>query len=66
MKAIVVPVEGASLDSEDLRRFVADRLAYFKVPAHWEVRREPLPRNAAGKVLKNVLTGDAKNPFLEE
>ena len=66
VKAIVVPVEGASLDSGDLRRFVADRLATFKVPAHWEVRREPLPRNAAGKVLKNVLTGHAENPFLEE
>ena len=66
VKAIVVPVEGASLDAEDLRRFVADRLAYFKVPAHWELRREPLPRNAAGKVLKNVLTGHAENSFVEE
>ena len=37
-----------------------------KVPAHREVRREPLPRNAAGKVLKNVLTGHAENPFVEE
>jgi acyl-CoA synthetase (AMP-forming)/AMP-acid ligase II len=66
VKAIVVPVEGASLDSGDLRSFVADRLAYFKVPAHWELRREPLPRNAAGKVLKNVLTGHAENSFVED
>jgi acyl-CoA synthetase (AMP-forming)/AMP-acid ligase II len=66
VKAIVVAVEGASLDPGDLRRFVADRLAYFKVPAHWEVRDELLPRNAAGKVLKNVLTGHAENPFVEE
>ena len=66
VKAIVVPADGASLDFEALRRFVAERLAYFKVPAHWELRREPLPRNATGKVLKNVLTAGATNPFLEE
>jgi len=66
VKAIVVPADGASLDFEALRRFVAERLAYFKVPAHWELRREPLPRNATGKVLKNVLTAGATNPYLEE
>jgi long-chain acyl-CoA synthetase len=66
VKAIVVPMAGARLEPGDLRRFVADRLAYFKVPAHWEVRDEPLPRNAAGKILKNVLTGEAENSFLEE
>jgi len=66
VKAVVVPVEAAGIDSRDLRRFVADRLAYFKVPARWEVRLEPLPRNAAGKVLKNVLSGDAENRFVEE
>ena len=59
----VYPVE---IDTAELGRFVADRLAHFKVPAHWEVRSEPLPRNAAGKVLKHVLTGDAENTFVEE
>ncbi len=66
VKAIVVPVEGAEPDPEALREHVAARLAYFKVPAHWELRREPLPRNATGKVLKNVLTGAAENRFVEE
>jgi len=66
VKAIVVPAEGATLDMEELTRWVADALAYYKVPAHWEVRHEPLPRNASGKVLKNVLSGDAENPFIEE
>ena len=28
--------------------------------------REPLPRNATGKVLKHVLLGESANPFLEE
>jgi acyl-CoA synthetase (AMP-forming)/AMP-acid ligase II len=66
VKAIVVPRPGATLDFEALARFVGETLAPFKVPAVWEVRVEPLPRNAAGKVLKNVLTGEAENRFVEE
>ncbi len=66
VKAIVVPAPGESLDTEGLARWVADALAYFKVPAHWEVRAEPLPRNATGKVLKLVLLGESENTFLEE
>ena len=46
--------------------FVAEKLAYFKVPAYIEVRRDRLPRNAAGKVMKHVLTGHAENTFVEE
>ncbi len=68
VKAIVVaddPGDDAAF-AEELSRWVAGRLAYFKVPAHWEFRRDPLPRNATGKVLKNVLTSGAVNPFVEE
>ncbi|NNL68203.1 MAG: acyl--CoA ligase, partial [Myxococcales bacterium] len=57
VKAFVVPREGARLDAEALRRFVGETLAYYKVPAHVEARDEPLPRNASGKVLKQVLAG---------
>lgn len=66
VKAILVPARGAEIDTGDLARFVGEKLAPFKVPAHWEIRNEPLPRNAAGKVLKNVLTGEAENRFVEE
>jgi long-chain acyl-CoA synthetase len=59
VKAIVVPAAGAHVDAEELARWVGEALAYFKVPAHWEVRSEPLPRNATGKVLKEVLRGEA-------
>jgi acyl-CoA synthetase (AMP-forming)/AMP-acid ligase II len=59
VKAIVVPAEGARVDTGELARWVGEALAYFKVPAHWEVRPEPLPRNATGKVLKDVLRGEA-------
>jgi acyl-CoA synthetase (AMP-forming)/AMP-acid ligase II len=66
VKAILVPAAGATIDPQVLARWVADKLASFKVPAHWEVRRESLPRNPAGKVLKNVLTGEAENRFVDD
>ena len=66
VKAIIVPATGRGFDPEALARFVAGRLAYFKVPSRWELRSEPLPRNATGKVLKHILTSDAENPFVEE
>jgi steroid-24-oyl-CoA synthetase len=66
VKAVVVPLAGATLDSDDLGRFVAERLAYYKVPTLWEIRDEALPRNATGKVLKQVLTGEAASSFVEE
>ncbi len=68
VKAIVVvdDLRDERALAEALSRWVGERLAYFKVPAHWEFRREPLPRNATGKVLKNVLTSGAVNPFVEE
>jgi acyl-CoA synthetase (AMP-forming)/AMP-acid ligase II len=66
VKAIVVPRAGADLDPEQIRDFVAETLAYYKVPTYVEIRSEPLPRNATGKVLKAVLLGEAENPFQEE
>jgi acyl-CoA synthetase (AMP-forming)/AMP-acid ligase II len=62
----VVPRAGARPDPKALAAWVGETLAAYKVPAHWEIRAEPLPRNAAGKVLKNVLTGAAQNQFVEE
>jgi acyl-CoA synthetase (AMP-forming)/AMP-acid ligase II len=66
VKAIVVPRGDATPDPDALAAFVGEALAAYKVPAHWELRHEPLPRNAAGKVLKNVLTGEAANRFVED
>jgi long-chain acyl-CoA synthetase len=66
VKAIVVRSPGATVDAEELARWVGEKLSSFKVPAHWEFRDDPLPRNAAGKVMKHVLTGDAENTFVEE
>ena len=49
-----------------VRPHVGEKLAKFKVPSYVEVRDEPLPRNATGKVMKHVLTGDGENNFVEE
>lgn len=66
VQAIVVPEADATLDTEELERWVGDVLAYYKVPTRWVVRIEPLPRNAAGKVVKAELTGDVPAQFVEE
>ena len=66
VKAVVVPQPGSSLDTSEIQQFVGEKLAYYKVPAHVEIRTDPLPRNASGKVLKHVLSGDAANQFVEE
>ena len=34
---------------------VGEVLARYKVPSQWTLQTDPLPRNAAGKVLKNIL-----------
>lgn len=52
--AAVVLVPGEALTLDDLRRFLADRIATYKLPSRLEVR-DDLPRNALGKVLKPAL-----------
>ncbi len=64
--AIVVPIPNVTVDTQELAKWVAETLAPFKVPAHWEVRDAPLPRNALGKVMKHVLVGEEENTFSEE
>lgn len=66
VKAVVVPNPGATPREEAIREFAAEALAYFKVPELIEIRTEPLPRNATGKVMKHVLSGEGENTFVEE
>jgi acyl-CoA synthetase (AMP-forming)/AMP-acid ligase II len=51
--AAIVVCEGIGQD--DLRAFVAERLAYYKVPARWRLTQTPLPRTATGKVVRHGL-----------
>ena len=62
VKAIVVVDPDAPVDTDELARFAGETLSVYKVPTVWELRHEPLPRNASGKVLKTVLVGDAEAP----
>jgi long-chain acyl-CoA synthetase len=53
--AVVTLKPGAQTSEQDIRAFVAERLAAFKVPVRVVARDEMLPRNPNGKILKNVL-----------
>jgi acyl-CoA synthetase (AMP-forming)/AMP-acid ligase II len=66
VKAVVVFEEGEEAATDELQRWVGDALAYYKVPSMWETRKEPLPRNATGKVLKNALRDAQDSMFIEE
>ncbi len=46
---------GCSLDADELRRFLEERLARFEVPKVITIVDEQLPRNASGKILKREL-----------
>ena len=65
VKAVVQLEPGQSLTEDGVRAWVRAELADFKVPAHVELRHEPLPRNASGKLLKNVLRGEGEVSFVE-
>jgi long-chain acyl-CoA synthetase len=47
----------APVSEAELRAFVAERIAAFKVPVKVIVRDEMLPRNANGKIMKRELRG---------
>ncbi|WP_439358593.1 class I adenylate-forming enzyme family protein [Bradyrhizobium sp. DASA03007] len=53
--AVVRVKPGATVTADELKAHVASRLAAFKVPTRIELRREALPRNAVGKLLKREL-----------
>jgi acyl-CoA synthetase (AMP-forming)/AMP-acid ligase II len=54
VKAFVVPRSGVGLSAEDVRAWVAEALAAFKVPTHVEFR-DSLPYTQNGKVKKHEL-----------
>ena len=66
VKAVVVLVDGASLDLVGARAFCGEKLAEYKLPEYLEVWAGPLPRNAGGKVVKAVLRGEVTQAFFEE
>lgn len=53
--AVVSLKLGAEANEDDLKKFVGQHLAAYKVPSRVQVMEEKLPRNPAGKLLKNKL-----------
>ncbi len=56
--AAVVLEPGATLTVEQLQEFCSQRLAYYKVPELVRFLQDPIPRNAAGKFLKQRVRED--------
>lgn len=54
LRAVVVPAGGSAPTAPDLRTFLTDRLARFKVPRYWEFR-EALPHTPSERVAKHRL-----------
>ncbi|WP_132475583.1 class I adenylate-forming enzyme family protein [Rhodococcus sp. SMB37] len=54
--AVVVLHAGSNASEDDLRDFLKERLAYFKVPKTWRVTQDLLPRNATGKIIRRDLS----------
>ena len=53
--AAVVLKAGCALDASELREFLVQHLAAFKIPAHLWFPAEKLPRIASGKIFKREL-----------
>ncbi|HTY33153.1 AMP-binding protein [Mycobacterium sp.] len=58
LRAYIVLRPGASLSEHDVKEYVRNRLARFKIPRD-VLFVDTLPRNAGGKVLKRLLNGQA-------
>lgn len=53
--AVICPIDGEYVDENTLLSHVAQRLAKYKVPSKIHIMEDKLPRNPAGKLLRNKL-----------
>ena len=53
--AATVVAGSQALSEDELRSWLEKRLARFQVPRRIEIRREPLPRTASGKLAKRLI-----------
>jgi long-chain acyl-CoA synthetase len=56
--AVVVLAPGAAADLAALRAHAGRELARFEQPARWWLRRDPLPVNATGKILRREIRAE--------
>ncbi len=55
----ILPKKGELITAQELWSFLEGRIAKFKIPTHVVILTEPLPRNAAGKIVKRELQDQA-------
>ncbi|GAA2440296.1 class I adenylate-forming enzyme family protein [Actinomadura vinacea] len=60
--AVVRLRPGTTLTPDELRAFLGERIAAFKIPQHLWFREEELPRNPGGKLLKTRLRAELLRP----
>ena len=53
--AVVQVKPDMEVTADELRRFTAQKIAAIKVPVDIQIQRDPLPRNANGKIMKSEL-----------
>jgi acyl-CoA ligase (AMP-forming) (exosortase A-associated) len=63
--AVVTPRPGSALSDADLLAECRDRLPAYMVPARIEIREDPLPRNANGKIDRKLLAEQLRNGVTE-
>jgi fatty-acyl-CoA synthase len=59
-EAVVVLKPGQQITVPELEAHCRTELANYKVPKRWEVRTEPLPRTASGKIQRGRLADEAR------
>jgi acyl-CoA synthetase (AMP-forming)/AMP-acid ligase II len=64
--AAIVLKEGAEMTTDDLRDYLAQHLAAFKIPARVWFRAEQLPRIASGKIFKRQIKADYAAEMADE
>jgi acyl-CoA synthetase (AMP-forming)/AMP-acid ligase II len=62
--AVLSVSPGVALSSDELSGWCRSRLAHYKVPTHWYLVDEPLPRTASGKIIKHQLRAQAADGSL--
>ncbi|MEI7592317.1 MAG: class I adenylate-forming enzyme family protein [Actinomycetes bacterium] len=65
VKAVIQIAPGQEISEAQVKEWVAETLANFKVPTQVTLTNDKLPRNASGKLLKNVLRGQGEVSFAE-
>ncbi len=65
VKAVVVIDDAETPSTDEFVTWCRETLAPYKVPTRWDFRRDRLPRNPTGKVLKGMLVGNESDRFVD-